>query len=189
MGCCSVPLLDMRRLLDNQEETSSQGTIRQQSSTRTRNDKFYLLYNALQLEYDTRLYQSGYSEPKDIPTTLSSAVHSNFATAPIITRSFPEDKSVSSPNWESEDMSLGSPMIKKRRKTKAEREARRLNPAVYVPSPRPRFVTCKGCKEELWPPNCRYHGRHCSFAADHERGDSLTSEEEDKVSIKKLINE
>ncbi|GJD10873.1 hypothetical protein Gasu2_50410 [Galdieria sulphuraria] len=82
--------------------------------------------------------------------------------------------------------------IKKRKKTKAEREARRVNPAIYAPSIRPRFVICKGCKDELWPPNCRYHTRHCEFAARLEaksRSSADQKDQEDKIAVENLVND
>ncbi|KAK4526496.1 hypothetical protein GAYE_SCF24G4412 [Galdieria yellowstonensis] len=136
----------------------------------------------------------------NLPTSTTTKRYITEIQA-LITRSLPEEEAifrtpqVSNSSSSSSDHpyttdTSSSSTIKKTKKTKAEREARRLDPDIYAPSLRPRFVICKGCKEELWPPNCRYHSRHCEFAAKREKHSQSSDNynDEDKIAVENLVN-
>ncbi|GJQ13367.1 hypothetical protein GpartN1_g5158.t1 [Galdieria partita] len=219
MGCCSINRLDMKRFLSSEQEGDDHFELLDKYTETTKDWISPGLKNTTatkQSELESQVentigWNLNYSATqKVLPTTTPTFVKSDVAGfSTLITRSLPEEDGIFRATQMSEDRDSNSYCssnadtcttdttssnftIKKRKKTKAEREARRVNPDIYAPSLRPRFVICKGCNDELWPPNCRYHSRHCEFAARIEANSGASGnpkEQEDKIAVENLVND
>lgn len=170
MGCCSIRTLEMKRFLCSDEEgedhfehldkytgTPQDCSTQQLKSNQTTKYLGPQTQSGYKIDWNT-ISSTNIASSRNITTDLQSDI---TAMSTLITRSLPEEMGIfrsRKMSEERESNSNSSSMedtyttdttsscltIKRRKKTKAERKARRVNPAVYVPSPKPRFVICKG---------------------------------------------
>jgi len=149
MGCCLMNILEMKRFPSSDDESEDDFEYLDKSIQLT---KSWQAPVAFQFQFQPST-QTDWTMT-NLPTSTTTKRYITEIQA-LITRSLPEEEAifrtpqVSNSSSSSSDHpytteTSSSSTIKKTKKTKAEREARRLDSDIYAPSLRPRFVVCKG---------------------------------------------